>query len=66
MFKTMFPFEFILMSMKILCPGFISTSVMKYPDKAREQMVYWSYSFRLQSIIVGKSRQDLEADSHII
>lgn len=54
MFKTMFPFEFILMSMKILCPGFLSTSVMKYPDKAREQMVYWSYSSRLQSIIVGK------------
>lgn len=37
MFKTMFPFEFILMSMKILCPGFLSTSVMKYPDKARNK-----------------------------
>lgn len=51
----------------ILCfsysSGFISDVVIKYPDKRGD---YFAYNSKLQSIILGKSKQKLRKLSHII
>lgn len=53
------------------CPGFVSVAVVKLPDEKQlgGERVCWFVCFphncRLQSVITGMSRQELEAAGHL-